>query len=190
MNMKSNVSRNRSSNASITLVPGMDRVLEIQRPAVQAVADVNERLCEGIVVVNREWTTFLNRSLNESLLASGRLLLPVPRCRDVVRVYATIFQRACAHYQSGLEQMAQLNRTIAQDAMKRLWARTPNILGKVNSKCVTGRSADLWRTPPDREEHFSDALLNPASGAAGPEKNSPHEPVKCQSANSRAGLQR
>ena len=123
MNMKSNVSRNRSSDGSMTLVPGMDRVLEIQRPAVQAVADVNERLCEGVVVVNREWTTFLNRSLNESLLASEQLAActSVP---DVVRVYATIFQRACAHYQSGLEQMVQLNRTIAQDMVKGMHSPT------------------------------------------------------------------
>jgi hypothetical protein len=98
---------------------GFEAVMEMQRPAFTAMAEVNNRLFESIAEVNKEWASFVNRRLKEDLSVPQQLA----QCRsiqDLYQVYAQFFQNACAHYQSGLEQMAKLSRSMAETALQPL----------------------------------------------------------------------
>jgi len=107
-----------------TLVPGMDRMLEIQRPVVQAAVEANGRLCDGLTAINREWTSFINRRLKDGLTASEELAA-CTSLPDMMQIYTAFFQQACRHYQSEFEQMAKLNASVAQETITTL-QRTDN----------------------------------------------------------------
>ena len=102
-----------------TPAPGFERMLDMQRPAMQAMADLNGKLYEGIAAVNKEWTSFVNRRLMEDMAIPERLAA-CTTMQDMMRVYANYIQDACSHYQSEFEQLTKLNRSIAQDAMTAL----------------------------------------------------------------------
>lgn len=66
---------------------------------------------------NREWPSFVNRRLKEDVAVPQQLAV-------LYRVYARFFQNACSQYQSGLEQMAKLGQSIAENAFQGLQSRT------------------------------------------------------------------
>jgi Phasin protein len=112
------------SDASNWMMPlGFDAVIEMQRPALTAMADVNNRLFESIAAVNKEWASFVNRRLKEDL-AVPQQLAQCKTLEDLYRVYAEFFQNACSQYQSGLEQMTKLSQSIAETALQSLQARS------------------------------------------------------------------
>jgi hypothetical protein len=98
---------------------GVEAIMEMQRPALAAMAESNTKLYESIAAANREWASFINRRLKEDLVVPQQLA----ECKsmpDVYRVYAQFFQKACSHYQSGLEQMTKLGRSMADNALQSL----------------------------------------------------------------------
>jgi Phasin protein len=98
---------------------GLEAIMEVQRPAFKAMAEVNTRLYESVAAANREWASFLNRRLKEDLAVPQQLA----ECRtpqDLYRVYAQFFQNACSQYQSGLEQMTKLGQSITENALRAL----------------------------------------------------------------------
>jgi len=99
--------------------PSLERMLEMQRPAMQAMADLNGKLYDGVVAVNKEWTSFVNRRLKEDMAIPERLAT-CTTMRDMMHVYTNYVQDAYVHYQSEFEQLAKLNRSIAQDTMTAL----------------------------------------------------------------------
>jgi hypothetical protein len=100
----------------ILLEPAAEQMLEMQRPALQAMAKVNDRMCEGLVAMNKEWTSFINRRLKEDLGVPERLAA-CSTLQDMFQVYANYVQNACTHYQSEFERLSKLNGSIAQEAM-------------------------------------------------------------------------
>jgi hypothetical protein len=98
-----------------TLAPGFEQILEMQRPAMQAMANLNGKLYDGISAVNKEWTSFVNRRLLEDMAIPERLAA-CTTLQDMMRVYTNYVQDAYAHYNSEFEQLAKLNRSIAQAA--------------------------------------------------------------------------
>ena len=96
---------------------GFDAIMQMQRPALAAMAEMNGRLYEYIAAVNKEWATFVDRCLKEELAVSQQFV----QCRttqDLYQVYAQFFQSTFAQYQSGLEQMTKLSRAIAERALQ------------------------------------------------------------------------
>ena len=96
---------------------GFEAMMQMQRPALEAMAEMNGRLYESITAVNKEWATFVNRCLKEDLAVPQQLT----QCRtpqDLYQVYAQFFQNTWAQYQSGLEQMAKLSTAIAEHALQ------------------------------------------------------------------------
>jgi hypothetical protein len=94
-------------------------MMEMQRPAFTAMAEVNTRLYESIAAANKEWASFVNRRLKEDLAVPQQLA----ECRtpqDLFKVYAQLFQNACSQYQSGLEQMTKLSQAITENAFRAL----------------------------------------------------------------------
>ena len=114
------------SQASDAMAPfGFDAMMQMQRPALAAMAEMNGRLYESITAVNKEWATFVNQCLKEDLAVPQQLA----QCRtaqDLYQVYVQFFQNAWAQYQSGLEQMTKLSKAIAeQSAKSRSWDPGP-----------------------------------------------------------------
>ena len=98
---------------------GFQAMMEMQRPAFTAVAELNGKLYESIAAVNREWASLINRRLKEDL-AVPQQLAECKTVQDLYRVYAQFFENACAHYQSGFEQMSKLGRSITENAIQSL----------------------------------------------------------------------
>jgi hypothetical protein len=98
---------------------GFDAMIEMQRPSLTAMAEVNTRLYESISAVNKEWVSFVNRRLKEDL-AVPQQLAECKSISDLFRVYAQFFQNACTQYQAGFEQMTKLSSAIAEHALQPL----------------------------------------------------------------------
>jgi Phasin protein len=98
---------------------GIEAIMEMQRPALTAMAEANTKLYESIAAANREWASFLNRRLKEDL-AVPQQLAACKNLPDLYRVYAQFFQNACSQYQLGLEQMTKLGRSMAENALQAL----------------------------------------------------------------------
>jgi hypothetical protein len=92
---------------------GIEAMMEMQRPALTAMAEVNTKLYESIAAANREWALFVNRRLKEDL-AVPQQLAECKNLQDLYRVYAQFFQNARSQYQSGLEQMTKLSQNALQ----------------------------------------------------------------------------
>lgn len=101
------------------LAPEFERMLEMQRPALDAMAKLNSRLYESIVAVNKEWGSFVNRRLKEDF-ALPEQLAACKTAQDMFRVCANYFQNACSDYQSEFEEMTKFNTSIAKDTMTAL----------------------------------------------------------------------
>ena len=101
---------------------GFDAFIELNRPALQAMAQMNGKMYDGIATWNKNWVAFLNRRLKEDL-AVPQQLAACKTVQDMCGVYAGFFQNACAHYQSELEQMTKLSKSLADDTLQAIQAR-------------------------------------------------------------------
>jgi hypothetical protein len=101
---------------------GFDAFIELNRPALQAMAQMNGKMYDGIATWNKNWVAFLNRRLKEDL-AVPQQLAACKTVQDMCGVYAGFFQNACAQYQSELEQMTKLGKTLADDTLQAIQSR-------------------------------------------------------------------
>ena len=101
---------------------GFDALLELNRPALQAMAQMNGKMYDGIATLNKNWVAFLNRRIKEDL-AVPQQLAACKSVQDMCGVYAGFFQNACAHYQSELEQMTKLGKSLADETVQAIEAR-------------------------------------------------------------------
>ena len=114
----------KGTQASEPTIPfGFDAMLEMQRPALTAMAQLNNRLYASLAAVNQEWASFVSRRLKEDL-AVPQQLAECKTMQDFYRVYAEFFQNACSQYQSGLEQMTKLGKSLAETTIHSLQGST------------------------------------------------------------------
>jgi len=113
---------------ALTMPFGLEALMELNRPALTAMAQVNGKVYENLAAMNKNWTEFLNRRLEKDL-GMPRQLATCKSVQDVYGVYADFFQAAVADYQSEFEQMSKLGKTLADDAMQAIQAR-PNENGR------------------------------------------------------------
>ena len=93
---------------------GLETLIEVQRPALAAVGELNSRLYDGIAAMSREWMSLLDRRLREDL-AMPEQLAACKTARDMYRLYVDYFQNAFSHYQSGFEQLTKCGLSMAKD---------------------------------------------------------------------------
>ena len=106
-----------------TLFPfGFEAFMELNRPALQAMAQMNVRVYDGIATWNKNWVAFLNRRLKEDF-AMPKQLAACKTVQDMYGVYAEFFQNACVQYQSEFEQMTKLGKSLADDTMQVIQSR-------------------------------------------------------------------
>ena len=94
-------------------------LLEMQRPTLEVVAEMNGKLYEGIAAMNKEWTSFVNRRLKEDF-GIAEQLAACTTTEDMLRTCTGYVRTAWTDYQSGLEQMTRLNSSLAQQTLSAL----------------------------------------------------------------------
>lgn len=106
------------------MVPfGFEALMEINRPALAAMAQVNGRVYDSLVTINKNWVDFVNRRLKEDL-GVPKQLAGCKSVQEMYSVYADFFQTALSDYRSELEQMSKLGRTLADDTLQAIQTRT------------------------------------------------------------------
>ena len=101
---------------------GLEALMEFNRPALAAVAQMNGRVYENIATINKNWAAFVNRRLKEDF-AMPKQLAGCKTVQEMYGVYADFFQTAVADYQSEFEQMSKLGKSLAEETTHALQAR-------------------------------------------------------------------
>ena len=105
---------------------GFEAFIEMNRPALEAMAQMNGKVYDGIATLNKNWVAFLNRRLKEDLAVPQRLAA-CKTAQDMCGVYAGFFQNACSQYQSEFEQMTKLSKSLADDTMQAIQSRMEEV---------------------------------------------------------------
>jgi hypothetical protein len=101
---------------------GFEALMELNRPALTAMAQMNGKVYDGIATMNKNWVAFLNRRLKEDL-GMPKQLAGCKTVQEMYGVYAEFFQNACADYQSEFEQMTKLGKSLADETMQAMQSR-------------------------------------------------------------------
>ena len=99
-----------------------ESLMELNRPALNAMAQMNGKVYENIAALNKNWAAFVNRRLKEDL-AVPQQLAACKTVQEMYGVYAEFFQTACADYQSEFEQMSKLGKSLADETLQAMQAR-------------------------------------------------------------------
>jgi len=102
---------------------GLETFMEIHRPALTAMAQVNGKVYDSIATMNTQWVAFVNRRLEKDL-GMPKQLAACKTVQEMYGVYADFFQTAVSDYQSEFEEMSKLGRTLADDTLQAMQART------------------------------------------------------------------
>ena len=101
---------------------GLEAFMELNRPALAAMAQVTGKVYENIAAMNKNWVEFLNRRLKEEL-AMPQQLAACKTVQDMYGVYSDFFQTAVTDYQSEFEQMSKLGKSLADETAQALQTR-------------------------------------------------------------------
>jgi len=101
---------------------GLEALMEMNRPALSVMAEVNGKVYENLATLNKSWVAFVNRRLKEDF-AMPKHLAECRTVQDMYSVYADFFQTAVADYQSGLEQMSKLGKAMAEETAQAVQTR-------------------------------------------------------------------
>jgi hypothetical protein len=96
---------------------GFEAFMELHRPTLTAVAQMNGKVYDSIATMNKSWVAFVNRRLKEDL-AVPQQLAACKTVQDMYGVYTDFFQTACADYQAEFEQMSKLGKSLAEDTVQ------------------------------------------------------------------------
>jgi hypothetical protein len=95
----------------------LEALMEMNRPALSAMAQVNGKVYANLAAMNQQWAEFLNRRLKKEL-AVPEQLAACKSLQDMYSVCADYFQSALADYRNELETMSKLGKTLADDTLQ------------------------------------------------------------------------
>ena len=101
---------------------GLEALMEMNRPALSAMAEVNGKVYENLATLNKSWVAFVNRRLKEDF-AMPKQLAECKTVQDMYSVYADFFQTAVTDYQSSFEQMSKLSKAMAEETAQAVQTR-------------------------------------------------------------------
>jgi hypothetical protein len=96
--------------------------MELNRPALVAMAQMNGKVYENLASMNKSWVEFVNRRLKEDF-AVPQQLVACKTVQEMYGVYSDFFQTAVADYQSEFEQMSKLGKSLAEETAQALQTR-------------------------------------------------------------------
>jgi len=111
---------------------GLEALMEINRPALAAMAQVNGKVYDNIATMNAHWTAFVNRRLKEDL-GMPKQLADCKTVQEMYGVYTNFFQTAVSDYQSEFEQMSKLGRSLADETLQAIQTRSDETAREVRS---------------------------------------------------------
>ena len=106
----------------MTLPFNFESLMELNRPALNAMAQMNGKVYDGLATLNKNWVAFVNRRLKEDL-GVPKQLASCKSVQEMYGVYTEFFQNAYADYQSEFEQMSKLSKSLADDTMQAIQSR-------------------------------------------------------------------
>jgi hypothetical protein len=101
---------------------GIETLMEINRPAWTAMAQVNGKVYENLAAMNKSWAEFLNRRLKKELGVPEKLAA-CKSLQEMYGVYAEHLQGALTDYQTELKEMSELGKTLADDTLQAMQTR-------------------------------------------------------------------
>ena len=101
----------------LTMPFGLEALMEMNRPALTAMAQVNGKVYENLAAMNKSWAQFLNRRLKEDLGVASQLAT-CKSMQDVYGLYAEYLQTAMSDYRAEIEEMSKLGKTLADNTME------------------------------------------------------------------------
>jgi hypothetical protein len=96
---------------------GFEAFMDLNRPALTAVAQMNGKVYDGLAAMNKNWVAFVNQRLKEDL-AMPQQLAACKSVQDMYGVYTEFVQTALSDYQAEFEQMSKLGKAIAESTAK------------------------------------------------------------------------
>lgn len=93
-----------------------EQLMELNRPALNAVAEANGKAYENISALNKTWVSFVNRRLKEDF-AVPQQLATCKTVQDMVGIYRGFFENAVADYQAEFEALSKLGQAMTEDAV-------------------------------------------------------------------------
>jgi hypothetical protein len=105
---------------------GLEALMEINRPALEAMAQMNGKVYENVAALNKNWVAFVNRRLKEEL-GMPKQLASCKTMQEMYGVYADFFQTAVADYQSEFEQMSKLGKSMTEETLQAMQARSQDL---------------------------------------------------------------
>jgi hypothetical protein len=105
---------------------GLEALMEINRPALEAMAQMNGKVYENIATLNKNWAAFINRRLKEEL-GMPKQLASCKTVQDMYGVYADFFQTAMSDYQSEFEQISKLGKSLAEETLQAMQTRAQEL---------------------------------------------------------------
>lgn len=103
-----------------------EQLMEMNRPALNAMAEVNGKVYENISALNKTWVSFLNRRLKEDL-AVPQQLASCKTVQDMYGVYRGFFQNAMADYQAEFEELSKLSKTMTEETVQVVQSRFDDV---------------------------------------------------------------
>lgn len=99
-----------------------EQLMDLNRPALTAMAEVNGKVYENLTALNKTWVSFVNRRLKEDL-AVPQQLAGCKTVQDMLGVYRGFFQNAVADYQAEFEELSKLGKTMTEETVQVVQAR-------------------------------------------------------------------
>ncbi len=103
--------RPETENGATEWPNGFDMVIAMQRPALEALAEINTRFIERFQEANATWSEFLQSRFREDM-AMPQQLAGCHSMQDMVRVYSEFVQKAAQQYQQEFAEIARIGQTI------------------------------------------------------------------------------
>jgi hypothetical protein len=132
--MPENTSNGRAESPFPPMMPmSFEALMEMHRPALTAMAQMNGKVYDGLATMNRNWAAFVNRRLKEDM-AMPKQLAACKTVQDMYGVYAGFFQTAMAHYQAEFEQMTKLGKSLAEETAEVVQSGTEEAVRSATDK--------------------------------------------------------
>ncbi len=113
---------NGANGFAFPLAFNFEQLMELNRPALTAMAEMNGKVYENVSTLNKTWVSFLNRRLKEDL-AVPQQLASCKNLQDMMGVYRGFFQNAIADYQAELEELSKLGKSMTEETVAALQNR-------------------------------------------------------------------
>ena len=101
----------------LTMPFGLQALMELNRPALTAMAQVNGKVYENLAAMNKSWAEFLNRRLKEDLSVASQLAT-CKSVQDVYGLYTEYLQTAMSDYRAEIEEIGKLGKTLADNTIE------------------------------------------------------------------------